>query len=184
MSLTLKEIANASDFEFHNEGSSGLINFSYEDQANEFLKSLDSIYKLIEISDAKLENQKPPRPLKTSTMHSLAISKLHISSKTVDMLAQRLYEGVEIDGEPISLITYPRTDREDLSSTFVEFAKSWVESEFGNNYWRGQKDKTKSKSKTVVQGAHEAIRPTYVYITPNSIEGKIDGKLLDLYRLI
>lgn len=102
----------------------GNINFVSEEETQKFLETLDDYFDLVGISDPKKEKRTPPHPFKTSTMQSTAISALGFSVDNVDRIAQRLYEGVEIDGDFLSLITYPRTDREDLSDTFVGEAKS------------------------------------------------------------
>lgn len=166
--------------------SNGNINFANEEEAQKFLESLGEHYTLISIDDPKKEKRLPPKPFKTSTMQSTAISNLGFSVDNVDRIAQRLYEGVEIDGEFTSLITYPRTDREDLSDTFVGEAKDWLLEKYGNKYVSSEKKikKKNSSKELLVQGAHEAIRPTYVNLTPKDLEGKIDGQFLKLYKLI
>ncbi|GCE63187.1 DNA topoisomerase 1 [Candidatus Mycoplasma haematohominis] len=186
LELNLKKLADKGyKLKDHKDGS---INFVNEKDAKKFLSTLDNYFTLEKVDDPKQEKQKPPKAFKTSTMQSTAINKLHMSVSTVDRTAQMLYEGVEIDGEAISLITYPRTDREDLSETFVEHTQTWLFKEFGKEYVadksKSVKEKKTKDKELLVQGAHEGIRPTYIHITPDSLDGKIEKDALRLYRLI
>lgn len=122
LALTLKKLNDSIKVELK-EGSSGCVNFANEEEAQRVMESLANNFILVQISDPKKEKKSPPKPFKTSTMQSTAISSLGLSVSSVDHISQKLYEGVEIDGEFTSLITYPRTDREDLSDTFTKTAK-------------------------------------------------------------
>lgn len=187
LELTLKKIVNK-QLTLRSDKSDP-VSFVVKEEAQEFVSSLDTWFSLEKIDKPKEEKQKPPKSFKTSTMQSTAINKLNMSVAAVDKAAQMLYEGVEVDKEAISLITYPRTDREDLSETFVADAKTWLLKEFGKDYVNTKfpttkKPKSNDGKELLVQGAHEGIRPTYIHITPSSLEGKIDKNVFRLYRLI
>ena len=157
-----------------------LINSTGTDKA---LLSLES-NRLFTISEVKLtsESIKPKPPFITSTFQQAASSKLGMNPKMTMQLAQKLYEGIDIDGSPTALITYMRTDSFSLSSDSIELCRSFITNNFPKflplkpNYY-------KSKSKNA-QEAHEAIRPTDCSRTPTSLKGKIDPKMHKLYDLI
>jgi len=125
-------------------------------------------------------NTKPP--FITSTLQQSASSSLGYPPKTTMRIAQKLYEGVDIDGEPTALITYMRTDSFNLSQESIETARNWI----SKNYPKALPESPryyKSKSRNS-QEAHEAIRPTDPSRTPQSLAGKIDAQMLKLYDLI
>ncbi|CBY93544.1 DNA topoisomerase I [Mycoplasma haemofelis str. Langford 1] len=184
LELTLKEVSPEFKVDLHPTLKNGFVNFLKEEDAKLVEQSLLKDYKLVSIDDPKREITKPPKAFKTSTMQEKAINKLGMSSSVVERTAQRLYEGVQIDGETLALITYPRTDREDLSLTFVEEAKSFILGNYSEVYWGSQRVIKKGNNDSLVQGAHEGIRPTDINITPDSIRGKIPPNELKLYTLI
>ena len=98
-------------------------------------------------------------------------------------LAQRLYEGMDIDGETVGLITYMRTDGTTLSEEAVQECRSVIGSDYGDKYLPDAPRLYKSKAKNA-QEAHEAIRPTSLRRTPDSLRGKLDPEQLALYELI
>ncbi len=129
--------------------------------------------------------RKPSAPFITSTLQREASSKLGYGVSKTMQIAQKLYEGVEINGEPVGLITYMRTDSVRISDDAVAAAKDFIVSDFGekyypevpNNYVKGAKGKN-------VQDAHEAIRPSYVERTPDSIKQYLTSEQYRLYKLI
>jgi len=127
---------------------------------------------------SKLEQKhamrKPPTPLKTSTLQQEANNKLGFSAKQTMTVAQKLYE--------TGRITYMRTDSLNFSEKFLEEAQSFISSNFGADYAKGSVSyKTKSKS---AQEAHEAIRPTEVETTPESLKSVLEAGQWKLYNLI
>ena len=86
------------------------------------------------------------------------------------MIAQQLYEGVTINGEQTGLITYMRTDATNMSSSFIGRASNYIIDQFGDNYLRTTQLKRTLKANQIVQGAHEAIRPTNIQRTPECIK--------------
>ena len=129
--------------------------------------------------------RKPSAPFITSTLQREASSKLGYGVSKTMQIAQKLYEGVEIDGEPVGLITYMRTDSVRISDDAVAAAKDFIVSDYGekyypevpNNYVKGAKGKN-------VQDAHEAIRPSYIERTPDSIKKYLTSEQYRLYKLI
>ena len=117
----------------------------------------------------------------TSSLQQEAFNTYHFSTKKTANLAQRLYEGLQVNGEHVGLITYIRTDSTYLSDTFVERAQSYIRETFGPEYI-GHRKTVKVNG---AQNAHEAIRPTSNHRTPESIREALFaiGKNNDLYKL-
>jgi DNA topoisomerase I len=131
----------------------------------------------------KESTQRPAPPFTTSTLQQAASGKLRMSPQRVMRIAQRLYEGVSLEGGTREgLITYMRTDSLTLSEKALSEAETLIGRDFGPDYTNGpRRYKTKSKA---AQEAHEAIRPTMVERTPDSVAPFLDGQELNLYRLI
>ncbi len=127
------------------------------------------------------KKQRPPFPLKTSTLQQLASSFLGFSASKTMKTAQILYEGVNVDGNYIGLITYMRTDSLRISNEAKDAAKRYIKMCYGDEY-AGNYIPPKSKGK--VQDAHEAIRPTDVLITPQKVEKFLNKDQYKLYKLI
>lgn len=157
--------------------------FETEPAARDVLKALQGVP--LEVSDvAKSERKRSPKPpFKTSTLQQTAASVLGLSPKETMLLAQRLYEGVEIPGiGHAGLITYMRTDSLRLSADMCHRVKAFVKDRFGEPF--ASKSLRRYENKGRAQDAHEAIRPTDLALTPEALEGKLDKRLLRLYRLI
>ncbi len=139
--------------------------------------------KSFAVSQLKTEEMivKAPLPFKTSTLQQSAASLLGFSVSKTMKIAQRLYEGVDVDGESIALITYMRTDSYRISEVARKKARDFIESAFGKKYAAARKN---AKKGALTQDAHEAIRPTYVEMTPDSLKDKIPKDEYSLYALI
>lgn len=152
-----------------------------EEQTNEVISKLDNTnYKISNI--IKKERTKASRPpFITSTLQQDASAKYNYNAKRVMRIAQKLYEGVEIGKERVGLITYMRTDSVRLSDEFVTSAKSYIIDKYGEKYFKGVKKAQKGKN---VQDAHEAIRPTDITRTPESIKKSLSLEEFKIYSLI
>jgi DNA topoisomerase I len=156
--------------------------------------NIDEAYKIIndlknnkfKVIDIQLKEVKrnAPAPFTTSVLQQTASSRLGFSPKRTMMLAQKLYEGVEINkGEGnIGLITYMRTDSTRISQESVKNASDYINENFGKEYLSENRKKKIPKAKNT-QDAHEAIRPTDVFRRPEDLK-KLDKNLLSLYTLI
>ncbi len=146
-------------------------------------RGAESLPWIVSTVDRKSTQQSPSPPFITSTLQQQASSRLGFSPSRTMSLAQKLYEGLELDGgESAGLITYMRTDSVTLSQQAVHEAEGVIREEFGDAYTDGPRFyKTKSKG---AQEAHEAIRPTSLSRTPDSLAGRLDKDQLALYRLI
>ncbi len=125
----------------------------------------------------------PAPPFITSTLQQEASRKLGFNASKTMQVAQKLYEGVEINGETIGLITYMRTDGVSLSKEAVTATREYIKKAYGDNYIPLNDRVYKSKVKNA-QEAHEAIRPTDVYLTPDKISHALLPDQAKLYDLI
>lgn len=127
--------------------------------------------------------QRPPPPFITSTLQQAAGTNLNIGSGLTMRLAQELYEGVDIGAEgPTGLITYMRTDSVEIAKEAQEAARRFIGTTFGPDYVPERPNVYRSRQSA--QGAHEAIRPTDVARTPDSLAHVLSPNQLRLYRLI
>lgn len=133
------------------------------------------------VKKEKLRN--PAAPFTTSSMQQEASRKLNFTSRKTMVVAQQLYEGIDLGKEgPMGLVTYIRTDSTRVSETAVEEAKKYILERFGPAYFPKQPRQTTAKGK--VQDAHEAIRPTSMANEPESIKQFLTNDQYKLYRLI
>lgn len=151
-----------------------------EDEALNIIKELPKTFVVFDKVSTQIKKEAKP-PFVTSTLQQEAFYKLHFSTKKTTQLMQRLYEGIEIQGEETGLITYIRTDSIRLSDEFISSCQSKIISQYGENYIGSIKTQ---KSKQTVQDAHEAIRPTDLSLTPESIKEYLSDDLYKLYSLI
>lgn len=150
--------------------------------AEKILQDLDDAEYIVEGVNKEELSRSPLPPFTTSTLQQDAVKKLGFSAKQTMMLAQQLYEGIELGGEGhVGLITYMRTDSVNLSQESVKKAGDYILGTLGDKYFEQRAYKTKSKS---AQEAHEAIRPTEPSRHPDSIKSHLTPQQYKLYNLI
>lgn len=160
-------------------------NIKNKDEAQkivDFLKDYPSELDITKVTK-KSTKRKPTAPFITSTMQRAASSKLGFGVQKTMQVAQKLYEGIEIDGTPVGLITYMRTDSVRVSDDAQSMAKDFIVANYGDKYYP-EKPNIYVKGKQNVQDAHEAIRPSYPERTPESIKKYLDNDQYKLYKLI
>jgi len=150
--------------------------------ADEVLKMLEGASYKIGSVEAKEVERNPAAPFTTSTLQQEASRKLGFSVKKTMMLAQRLYEGVDVGDGAKGLITYMRTDSVNLSEIALAQAREVVSSKFGSEY--ALPTPRFYKGKKGAQEAHEAIRPTDLSVFPDDVMGKLEKDQGRLYELI
>jgi DNA topoisomerase I len=133
--------------------------------------------------EKKQLRRNPPAPFTTSTLQQEASRKLGFGASRTMRTAQRLYEGVDIAGETVGLITYMRTDGVTMSSEAIAAARSLIEKQYGNDYRPDEPRIYKTQAKNA-QEAHEAIRPTDVFGRPEKVSGDLEPDQRELYELI
>ncbi|SHH53034.1 type I DNA topoisomerase [Clostridium intestinale] len=154
-----------------------------EDEADKVIKDLKSGNYVVKDVKKADKQKNPLPPFTTSTLQQDANKKLNYMTKKTMMIAQQLYEGVEIKGHgTIGLITYMRTDSVRISSEAQEKALDFIKGAYGEKY---TPDKPRVyKGKKNIQDAHEAIRPTYIEITPEIAKENLTNDAYKLYSLI
>lgn len=161
--------------------ANGKIALKNQEDADRVISALSNQFKIADIAK-KIRNKSPRPPFITSTLQQEASSKFNFNGKRTMSIAQKLYEGIELDNERVGLITYMRTDSFRLSNEFITAAKDYIINKYGEDYYQGYKE-YKSKAKNV-QDAHEAIRPSNVNYTPESIKKYLTNDEYKLYSLI
>ena len=169
------------------EFSASLFNYNHKDfeikneiEANEVLNNLSNSFMIESVEKKNKQKQSKP-PFTTSTMQQDASSKLGFNAKKTMQIAQKLYEGIELEDETVGLISYMRTDSIRLSDDFVKSTYKFIEAKYGKEYIGSVKV---AKKKDNVQDAHEGIRPTSIDRTPESVKKFLSNDEYKLYRLI
>ncbi|MGA1057775.1 MAG: DNA topoisomerase, partial [Phycisphaerales bacterium] len=138
----------------------------------------------VESVESKPTSGRTPPPFITSTLQMAASSELSFGTDRTMRIAQQLYQGVNVAGEgEVGLITYMRTDSTHLAPEAIAAARSFIDEAFGAKYLP-DKPRTFSSSNKDAQEAHEAIRPTDVRRTPDSVRGSLSEEQFKLYRLV
>lgn len=133
--------------------------------------------------EKKQSSRSPQAPFTTSSLQQEASRKLGFGAKHTMQLAQRLYEGIELEGETVGLITYMRTDGVQVSVEAIESARTVIATRFGDNYVPATPRIYKAKAKNA-QEAHEAIRPTHLEYFPEKVRPFLEQDQYRLYELI
>jgi len=159
------------------------IKIANQTEATAIVSTLDQAeYRVAKIAK-KTVRRNPQPPFITSKLQQEAIRKLRFSAKKTMIIAQQLYEGIDLGpGEPVGLITYMRTDSTRIAAEAAQEARSLIQTTFGDDYCLDKPRYFKNKKKA--QDAHEAIRPTSVFNTPDRVSGYLSKEQLALYRLI
>ena len=150
------------------------------EHANKILSDLDKNF-IVESIEKKKKDKKSKFPFTTSTMQQEASTKLNFTSKKTMTIAQKLYEGITLKDETVGLITYMRTDSIRMSDEFVKNTYAYITENFGKEYLGYVKTSKKTDN---VQDAHEAIRPTSINRTPESVKKYLTNDEYKLYRMI
>lgn len=149
----------------------------------DYLTNPNSQYEVSKVTKKTIK-RKPTAPFITSTMQRAASSKLGFGVSKTMQVAQKLYEGIELEGgTPVGLITYMRTDSVRVSDDAQNMAHDFILQNYGEEYYPKETN-IYAKGKQNVQDAHEAIRPAYPERTPDSIKKYLDNDQYKLYKLI
>ena len=154
-----------------------------QEEANKVTSLLQKLRYQVHDIQKKRQNRNPSPAFITSSLQQEAARKLGFSAKKTMQVAQKLYEGLEIDNNNTALITYMRTDSVNISKEAIGSIRQYISSEFGTEYLPTNVRTFKTKAKNA-QEAHEAIRPVDINITPQYLTNKIEKDFLRLYDLI
>ncbi|MBD1174697.1 type I DNA topoisomerase [Pelagibacterales bacterium SAG-MED01] len=158
--------------------------FRNKEEINKAISSINQ--KKFNITDisSKVVNRNPSGPFTTSTLQQTASSRLGFGASRTMQIAQKLYQGIEIEGETIGLITYMRTDGTNLSNDAVSAFRDYIKNEIGNEYLPENALNYSGKKAKNAQEAHEAIRPTDIIRTPANVKKYLSTDQNKLYDLI
>ncbi|MDB3888744.1 type I DNA topoisomerase [Candidatus Pelagibacter sp.] len=160
--------------------------FSFKNK-EEIVKAISNTknkkFNITDIS-SKVISRNPSGPFTTSTLQQTASSRCGFGASRTMQIAQKLYQGIDIDGETIGLITYMRTDGTNLSKDAVTSFRDYIEKEFGKKYLPESALNYSGKKAKNAQEAHEAIRPTDIARTPQSVKKYLSTDQNKLYDLI
>ena len=156
------------------------IKLNNEEETDKVISSLSKNFVVSSV-EQKQKNKKAKAPFITSTLQQDASNKLGFNAKKTMSLAQKLYEGIDLESETVGLITYMRTDSIRLSDEFIKAGYKFINDNYGKEYVGYVKT---TKKKDNVQDAHEAIRPTSVFRTPESVKKYLSKDEYKLYELI
>ncbi len=158
--------------------------FINKEEINKAISSINK--KKFSITDisSKIVNRNPSGPFTTSTLQQTASSRLGFGASRTMQIAQKLYQGIEMEGETIGLITYMRTDGTNLSKDAVTSFRNYIQKEIGNEYLPKDVLNYSGKKAKNAQEAHEAIRPTDIIRTPQSVKKYLSTDQNKLYELI
>ena len=161
------------------------IDLENEEQVKQILDIINKGDLTVSKIESKSRRKSAPKPFTTSVLQQDAANKLNFTTKKTMMVAQELYEGIDIKGEgTVGLISYIRTDSKRISDEAREKAKDYIVGSIGENYYKDHTKDSKGKKEKKVQDAHEAIRPTSVDRTPGSIKDSLSKEQYKLYNLI
>jgi len=156
-----------------------------EEVVNEILKAIENKELEVASIESKSRRKSAPKPFTTSMLQQEGVNKLSFTTKKTMMIAQELYEGVDIKGEgTVGLISYIRTDSKRISDEAKGKAMDYILDNIGENYYKKEVKKKEAKEGKKVQDAHEAIRPTSVDRSPDSVKDSLTKDQFKLYNLI
>merc|ERR1711991_443730 len=158
--------------------------FRNKDEINKAITNINKKKFTITDISSKVVNRNPSGPFTTSTLQQTASSRLGFGASRTMQIAQKLYQGIEIEGETIGLITYMRTDGTNLSKDAISAFRDYIKKEVGNEYLPKDALNYSGKKAKNAQEAHEAIRPTDIVRTPQSVKKYLSTDLNKLYDLI
>ena len=142
-----------------------------------------SKYKVSDIT-SKIYTRNPLGPFTTSTLQQTSSSKLGFGASRTMQIAQRLYQGIDVEGDAVGLITYMRTDGTNISKDAISEFRSFIKSSYGENYLPSEPNNYSGKKAKNAQEAHEAIRPTDISRTPDIMKKYLSSDQIKLYDLI
>ncbi|MDC0163519.1 type I DNA topoisomerase [Candidatus Pelagibacter sp.] len=158
--------------------------FKNKEEINEAVEKIKkNKYQITDIS-SKIFIRNPSGPFTTSTLQQMASSKLGFGASRTMQIAQRLYQGIDIEGDTVGLITYMRTDGTNISKESIENFRNYISNNYGKEYLPDSPLNYSEKKAKNAQEAHEAIRPTEITRNPEILKKYLSTDQLKLYNLI
>jgi len=158
--------------------------FKNKEDINNAIKEIKKLkYKISDIT-SKVYTRNPLGPFTTSTLQQTSSSKLGFGASRTMQIAQRLYQGIDIEGDTVGLITYMRTDGTNISNDAIIDFRNFIKKSYGDNYLPNEANNYSGKKAKNAQEAHEAIRPTDISRTPDQMKKFLSTDQIKLYNLI
>ncbi len=158
--------------------------FKNKEDTNQAIENIKkNKYKITDIN-SKIYTRNPSGPFTTSTLQQSSSSKLGFGASRTMQIAQRLYQGIDIEGDTTGLITYMRTDGTNISNDAINIFRNYIEKMYGKNYLPDNPNNFSGKKAKNAQEAHEAIRPTDITRSPETLKKYLSSDQLKLYNLI
>lgn len=173
------------EFKYYGEQPNKKTDLSEDDVVNKIVKDVKG--KEYEVTDVKKRERKqnPTPPFTTSKLQQEAANKLGFTAKKTMMVAQKLYEGIQLRDHGLQgLITYMRTDSVRTAPEAMESLRDYIKDKYGKDYLPSEPKEYKKKGSKKIQDAHEAIRPTSLIYTPDEVRGDLEPDQQKLYELI
>ena len=181
---TIKGDILSSNLVLHNYKKVEKFTFKNKEDINQAIEIIKkSKFKISEIV-SKIYTRNPLGPFTTSTLQQSASSKLGFGASRTMQIAQRLYQGIDIEGDTVGLITYMRTDGTNISNDALSELRKFIKKTYGDNYLPKVPNNFSGKKAKNAQEAHEAIRPTDIFRTPESLKKFLSTDQVKLYDLI
>ena len=167
-----------------NSNSTHLFKFANKDDALSIFNELTNNFELTKIHEPKITKGESLKPITTDKLLQMASSAYGWNASKTTFVAQKMFEGIDLNNQHIGLISYPRTDSERLSEDFCKETFSFIKNNFGEDYINKNFDKNLNNKNNNIQDAHEAIRPTDINLLPSKIKNLVDSSIFKLYSLI
>ncbi len=183
LDVTLSRMGKPGTFLAHYHGEDKKRELNSEEETLAVIRDCEGQeFEVVNVKKAEKKRTSAP-PFTTSTLQQEASRKLGMTPKKTMMIAQQLYEGVDVEGEgTLGLITYMRTDSLRLSDEAMTAAADFIKARYGKEYYYGSFHVFKTKAGA--QDAHEAIRPTHVELDPDRVKGSLTPDQYKLYKLV
>ena len=160
------------------------LTFKNKEEINDAIEKINNNkYQITDIS-SKIFTRNPSGPFTTSTLQQAASSKLGFGASRTMQIAQRLYQGIDIEGDTVGLITYMRTDGTNISKEAIENFRNYISNNYGKDYLPDRPINYSGKKAKNAQEAHEAIRPTEITRNPEILKKYLSSDQLRLYNLV
>jgi len=158
--------------------------FKNKEEINRAVEKIKKNKYQISDINSKIFTRNPSGPFTTSTLQQVASSKLGFGASRTMQIAQRLYQGIDIDGDTVGLITYMRTDGTNISKDAIENFRNYISDNYGKDYLPDSPLNYSGKKAKNAQEAHEAIRPSDITKSPEILKKYLSSDQLKLYNLI
>ena len=184
------EFTNTDDKNFisklslYNENKIEKFTFRNKEEIDKAISIINKTKFIIKDVNSKVFKRNPSGPFTTSTLQQTASGRLGFGASRTMQIAQRLYQGIDIEGETTGLITYMRTDGTNISKEAIQEFRELIKNDFGNEFLPDQPNSFSGKKAKNAQEAHEAIRPTDVTRKPADIKKYVNSDQYKLYDLI